>query len=114
MKADLYVQGHFWATIEIPGDSLLALLAKGMITEANEKAAQLARELTDLDQIQCTVSLCIRHGPTYTIPHNTADPNQLTPSPQSTTCSLPPHHNSEGAPPGSPRSHRKRSRTTPR
>ncbi len=68
MKADLYVQGHFWASIDIPGDSLLALLAKGMITEANEKAAQLARELTDLDQIQCTVTLCIRHDPDQVAP----------------------------------------------
>jgi len=79
MKADLYVQGHFWASIDIPGDSLLALLAKGMITEANEKAAQLARELTDLDQIQCTVTLCIRHDPAYAVPDHTADPDQVAP-----------------------------------
>jgi len=79
MKADLYVQGRFWATIIIPGDSLLALLAKGMITEANEKAAQLARELTDLDHVQCSVSLCIRHGPTYPVPDDTPDPDQVAP-----------------------------------
>lgn len=57
MKADLFVQGQFWATIIIPGDSLLALLAKGMIAEANLKAAQLANELNDLNQVQCSVSL---------------------------------------------------------
>ncbi len=79
MKADLYVQGNYWATIDVPGDGLLALLAKGMITEANEKAAQLARELTDLDHIQCSVSLCIRHGPTYAVPDDTADPDQAAP-----------------------------------
>lgn len=65
MKANLFIQGHFWASIDIPGDGLLALLAKGMITEANEKAAQLARELTDLNDVQCTVTLSIRHAPTY-------------------------------------------------
>ncbi|TEU08466.1 MAG: hypothetical protein E3J25_11980 [Anaerolineales bacterium] len=66
MKADLYVQGHFWASIDIPGDSLLALLAKGMITEANEKAQALAKELNDLNQVHCSVSLRLSHPVTYT------------------------------------------------
>ena len=66
MKADLYVQGHFWATIEIPGDSLLALLAKGMIIEAQAKAKQLAQDLADLDQVQCSVSLRLKPPVTYT------------------------------------------------
>lgn len=66
MKADLYVQGRHWATIQLAQHSLLALLAKGMITEANEKAQQLARELTDLDQVQCSISLRFRHPVTYT------------------------------------------------
>ena len=79
MKANLFVQGHFWASIDIPGDSLIALLAKGMITEANEKAAELARELTDLDQIQCTLTLSIRHDPAYAVPDDTADPDQVAP-----------------------------------
>ncbi|GAI67686.1 unnamed protein product [marine sediment metagenome] len=79
MKADLFVQGRFWASIDIPGDSLLALLSKGMITEANEKAAQLARELTDLDQIQCTVTLCIRHGPPTQPPLITWPDDQVAP-----------------------------------
>lgn len=63
MKADLFVQGIYWATIQIPDNSLLDLLAKGMITEASEKAAALACELTDLDHIECSVSLHIRHHP---------------------------------------------------
>ncbi|MBA7540161.1 hypothetical protein ES705_32455 [subsurface metagenome] len=79
MKADLYVQGHFWATIDVPGDGLLALLAKGMITEANEKAAQLARELTDLGQVRCSVSLCIRHGPPYPTPTGDQHPADVAP-----------------------------------
>jgi len=66
MKANLYVQGNFWATILVPGDSLLALLAKGMITEANRKAQQLAKELNDLDQVQCSINLRVRHPVDYT------------------------------------------------
>ncbi|MBA7569742.1 hypothetical protein ES708_11483 [subsurface metagenome] len=73
MKADLYVQGHFWATIEVPGDSLLALLAKGMITEANEKVTQLARELTDLTQVRCSLSLRL-HKPVASIPPSETGP----------------------------------------
>jgi len=66
MKADLYVQGNFWATIIVPGDSLLALLAKGMITEATRKAQQLAKELNDLDQVQCSINLRFRHPTDFT------------------------------------------------
>jgi len=65
MKADLYVQGHFWATIVIPGDSLICLLAMGMITSANQKAQQLANELNDLDQVHCSVSLRFQDPTTY-------------------------------------------------
>lgn len=79
MKADLYLQGHFIASVEIPGDSLLALLAKGMITEANERAQQLARELNALDQVPCSISLRIRHGPTCAVPDDTIDPDQVAP-----------------------------------
>jgi len=66
MKADLYVQGNFWATIVIPGDSLLALLAKGMITEANRKTEQLANDLGNLDQVQCSINLRFRDPVHYT------------------------------------------------
>ena len=66
MKADLYVQGNFWATLIIPGDSLLAVLAKGMIDEANRKAQQLAKELNDLNQVQCSINLRFRHPVDYT------------------------------------------------
>jgi len=60
MKADLYVQGHFWATIELPGDGFLALLAKGMIAEATQKADQLQRDLNSLDGVECSISLRIK------------------------------------------------------
>jgi len=73
MQAHLYVQGNFWASIVIPGDSLLALLAKGMIDQANAKAQQLAKDLNDLDQVQCSISLRLRNTPTY-IPETEADP----------------------------------------
>jgi len=66
MKADLYLQGNFWATIVIPGDGLLALLARGMITEANRKASQLVNELNDLDQVQCTINMRISHPVNFT------------------------------------------------
>lgn len=66
MKADLYVQGNFWATIIIPSDSLLALFAKGMITEANRKAAQLATDLSNLDDVKCSIHLRFRHPVTDT------------------------------------------------
>lgn len=65
MKADLYVQGHFWGTIDLPGDSLLALLAKGMITEAQQKAEQLRQDLNDLDGVSCSISLRLQGHVTY-------------------------------------------------
>jgi len=68
MKADLYVQGSFWATIVIPGDSLLALLAKGLITQANRKPQQLTDDLANLDQVQCSINLRFREPVTYPPP----------------------------------------------
>jgi len=65
MKADLYVQGHFWATIDLPGDSLLALLANGMITEAQRKAHQLHDDLIAIDGVTCSISLRVKQPPTY-------------------------------------------------
>jgi len=65
MKADLYVQGDFWATIIVPSDSLLALLAKGMITEANRKATRLVEELKDLDSVECSINLRYRDPISY-------------------------------------------------
>jgi len=57
MKADLYVQGNFWATIDIQPDGLLALLAQGIITEATKKATQLQSDLNSIDGVNCSVSL---------------------------------------------------------
>ncbi len=65
MKADIFIQGHLCATISIPSDSLLGLLARGMITEAAPKLQRLARDLSDLDQVQCSVSLRIRTPTPY-------------------------------------------------
>ena len=63
MKADLYVQGHFWATIELPADGLLAILAKGMITEAQRKAQQLQADLNAIDGVEiCLELLCFTLG----------------------------------------------------
>ncbi|MBA7592681.1 hypothetical protein ES708_34874 [subsurface metagenome] len=61
MKADLYVQGHFWATIDVPGDSLLTLLASGMITEAQQRAAQLEADLNAIDGVQCSIHIRYHH-----------------------------------------------------
>jgi len=65
MRADLYVQGHFWATIDVPGDSLLALLAKGMITEANAKADQLKADLNGIDGVKCSIHLRLKGALIY-------------------------------------------------
>lgn len=65
MKADLYVQGHFWATIDLPGHSLLALLAKGMLTAAQYKADQLKADLEAIDGVECQISLRIKETIAY-------------------------------------------------
>lgn len=79
MKADLYVQGHFWATIDVPGDSLLALLAKGMITEATEKADQLHQDLDSLDGVTCSISLRVKEPVTYAPTDASQHPDQVAP-----------------------------------
>jgi len=66
MKADLYVQGHFWATINVPGDSLLALLASGMIVEAQRKADQLKADLEAIDSVACSIHLRFKTPVTFT------------------------------------------------
>lgn len=68
MKADLYVQGHFWATIEVPGDSLLALLAQGMISRAERLATQLQDDLNALEGVDCSISLRIKKPVSFTPP----------------------------------------------
>lgn len=66
MKADLYVQGRYWASIDVPGDSLLALLAQGLATRAKILGHQLQEELVSIDGITCTVSLRFKEPTTYT------------------------------------------------
>jgi len=65
MKADLYLQGHYWATIVLPGDSLLALLAHGMITEATHKCAQLKADLEAIDGVHCVISMSVKGSTIY-------------------------------------------------
>ena len=79
MKANLYVQGHFWATIDLPGDSLLALLAKGMITEAQHRADQLKADLDGIDGVKCSIHLRLQGATIYPPgdPHH--DPLEGTP-----------------------------------
>lgn len=79
MKADLYVQGHFFGSIDLPGDGLLALLANGMITEAQRKADQLKNDLKRIDGVTCSISLCYRLPATYIVPDATEDPHPVAP-----------------------------------
>ena len=70
MKADLYVQGAFWATIVLTSDSLLTLLADGMIAQATTKAAALQADLRAIEGVKCSISL------RYAVPvtYNTEQP----------------------------------------
>lgn len=67
MKAKLYVQGVYWATLDVPGDSLLALLAQGMITRANLEAAALHQSLLGPTDVRCSVNIHIQPPVTYTL-----------------------------------------------
>lgn len=67
MKADLYIQGHFFAAIDLPGDSLLALLAKGMITEATARAALFQQDLQSIEGVECSISLRFKSPITYSL-----------------------------------------------
>lgn len=60
MKAEVYIQGTYWATIDVRGDGLLALLAQGMIAQAKQKAAQLQRDLNNLKGVSCYISLHLK------------------------------------------------------
>lgn len=65
MIADLYVQGRFWATILLPGDSLLALLADGIVAQATLKAAELHADLEAIEGVKCCISLRYKAPLTY-------------------------------------------------
>jgi len=79
MKADLYVQGRFWASIDVPGDSLLALLAAGMITEAQHKADQLKADLNAIDGVVCSIHMRLKNPVTYSLELATQDPLEGAP-----------------------------------
>ena len=67
MKADLYVQGNFWATIDLPEDSFFALLAKARITEAQQRADQLKADLETIHGVKCSITLPVKEPATYTV-----------------------------------------------
>lgn len=79
MKADLYVQGHFWATIDVPGDSLLALLAQGMISRAERLAHQLKSDLNALEGVNCSISLRLKSPVAFSPPDTSQDPDAVAP-----------------------------------
>jgi len=60
MKADLYVQGHFWATVDVPPNSLLDLLAQGMISRAERLCTELQDDLNALADVDCQISLRLK------------------------------------------------------
>jgi len=72
MKADLYVQGLFWATVDVPDDGLLAMLADGTLTHATERASQLQHDFDNIDGIKCSISL--RFSEPVADPSDTAEP----------------------------------------
>lgn len=65
MKADLFVQGNYWASFDIPGDSLLALLAAGITATAEKTALRLQSEVGDLGHVECSVNIRWHHPTTY-------------------------------------------------
>lgn len=76
MEADLYVQGHYCATIDLPGDGIIALLAKGMITHAEHHAKLLQQELNAIDGVTCQISLRYKQPVSYkTLPEH-QDPHE--------------------------------------
>lgn len=57
MEANVYIEGEFWATILIPGDSPLAFLAKAITDQVNAVRSPAGLEPANLDCITCTISL---------------------------------------------------------
>lgn len=66
MKADVYIQDHYCGSIDVPGDSILALLAQGMIAAATQKASQLKADLEGIDGVQCSINLRFTKPVTFT------------------------------------------------
>lgn len=57
MEANVYIEGEFWATILIPGDSPLAFLAKAITDQVNAVHSPAGLEPANLNCITCTISL---------------------------------------------------------
>lgn len=71
MKANIYVQGTHWATIDIPPHSVLGLLAQGILTHYLRVAHHLEHTMLHLDGVQCQISLRVKElaGPPDPAPH---------------------------------------------
>jgi len=70
MKADLYVQGNFWATMDVPGDAFLTILAKGILAHARGQIDTLERDMQELQGISCSISLRVKLPTVYTPPES--------------------------------------------
>jgi len=57
MKADLYVQGHYQATIDLQDHGLIALVAKRMTAFSEDVAKLLKPHPANIAGISCTISL---------------------------------------------------------
>ena len=57
MKADLYVQGQYQATIDLPAHSPIALVAKVMTAFSEDVAKLLKPHPANIAGISCTISL---------------------------------------------------------
>ncbi len=65
MKADLYVQGVYQATIDLQPNGLIALVAKRMTAFAEDTAKLLKPHPANIAGISCTISLRYKKKPLY-------------------------------------------------
>lgn len=68
MRANIYLEGAFWATILIPGDSPLATLALGLANQAPPDTLTALRRTPTIDRVICMISLTLK-PPNYEDPH---------------------------------------------
>jgi len=60
MKANIYLEGAFWATIEIPGDSPLATLAQALANQANELQPTFTTNHLTAEDVNCAITLNLK------------------------------------------------------
>lgn len=68
MRANIYLEGAFWATILIPGDSPLATLALGLANQAAPYSYSTLHPKPTIDDVTCTISLSLKPSK-YPPPH---------------------------------------------